>query len=54
MLTIGFGAYLISQIVRPLAQFIIGENALFIVITEIIDIIIGLVIFIGYIKKSNY
>jgi len=54
ILTIGFGAYLISQISRPLVQFIIGENALFVVIVEIIDIIIGLVIFIGYIKKSSY
>lgn len=54
ILTIGFGAYLISQIIRILAQLIIGENALFLVTTEIIDIIIGLVIFIGFIMKSKY
>ena len=54
ILTIGFGAYLISQIIRPITQQIIGENALFVVMTEIIDTIIGIIIFIGYIKKSNY
>ncbi|MFX1417650.1 MAG: hypothetical protein ACFE9N_01890 [Promethearchaeota archaeon] len=54
LLTIGFGAYLISQIIRPLIQFIIGENALFVVITEIVDIIISIIIFIGYIRKSKY
>ncbi|MFW9941348.1 MAG: hypothetical protein ACFFFT_09925 [Candidatus Thorarchaeota archaeon] len=54
IVAIGFTAYLFSNILRPIAQNIIGENALFIVITEIIDIIIGLVIFIGYIKKVKY
>jgi len=54
IIAIGFTAYLISNILRVLFQNVIGENALFIVITEIIDIIIGMVIFIGYIKKANY
>ena len=54
IVAIGFTGYLISNILRVLFQNIIGENALFIVITEIIDIIIGMVIFFGYIKKANY
>jgi hypothetical protein len=54
IIAIGFTFYLFSNVLRPIAQNIIGENALFIVITEIIDIIIGLVIFIGYIKKVKY
>ncbi len=54
IIAIGFTGYLFSNVLRPIAQNIIGENALFIVITEIIDIIIGLVIFFGYVKKVKY
>ncbi|MFX0081478.1 MAG: hypothetical protein ACFE94_06980 [Candidatus Hodarchaeota archaeon] len=54
IVAVGFTVYLISNILRVLFQNIIGENALFIVTTEVLDIIICLVIFIGYIKKAKY
>jgi len=54
IVAIGFTAYLISNILRVLFQNVIGENALFVVITEMLDIIICMVIFIGYIKKATY
>jgi len=54
ILTIGFGAYLISQIVRPLAQFIIGESDVFVIFAESIDLVIFLVIFLGFYRESKY
>ncbi|MBA7647104.1 hypothetical protein ES703_54874 [subsurface metagenome] len=54
IVAIGFTGYLISNILRVLFQNIIGENALFVAITEILDIIICLVIFVGYVKKTKY
>jgi len=54
ILWIGFAAYLISQIIRPLSQFIIGESPLFVIFAEAIDLGIFIVIFIGFYKKSNY
>lgn len=54
ILMIGFGLYLITSILRPLMQFIIGESPLFVIIAETLDIIIFLIIFIGLYKKSNY
>ena len=53
ILTIGFGLYLISQIIRPLAQFIIGESAVFLVFAETIDLIIFIIIFVGFSKGSK-
>ena len=54
ILMIGFGLYLITSILRPFIQFIIGESPLFVITAEAIDIIIFLIIFIGLYKKSNY
>ncbi len=54
ILMIGFIIYLISQISRPIIQFIIGESAIYVIIAESIDIVIFLIIFIGFYKKSNY
>ncbi len=54
ILTFGFGAYLISQIIRPLAQFIIGESDVFLIFAESIDLIIFLVIFLGFYRESKY
>ena len=54
ILTIGFGAYLISQIVRPLTQFIIGESDIFVILAESIDLVIFLVIFLGFYQESKY
>jgi hypothetical protein len=54
ILMIGFGLYLITSILRPLIQFIIGESPLYVIIAESTDIVIFLIIFIGFYKKSNY
>jgi len=54
ILWIGFTAYLVSQIVRPLVQFIIGESALFLIIAETLDLTIFVLIFIGFYKRANY
>ena len=54
ILMVGFGLYLITSILRPFIQFIIGESPLFVITAEAIDIIIFLIIFIGLYKKSNY
>jgi len=53
ILTIGFGLYLISQILRPLAQFIIGESAVFLIFAETIDLIIFIIVFVGFYKGSK-
>ncbi|KKK46485.1 hypothetical protein LCGC14_1032570 [marine sediment metagenome] len=49
-----FSAYLISQIIRPLAQVLIGESPLFLIFAETLDLVIFIVIFIGFYKKANY
>ncbi|MHA2128607.1 MAG: hypothetical protein ACW99L_01415 [Promethearchaeota archaeon] len=54
ILWIGFTAYLISQIVRPVIQYIIGESPIFLIFAEALDLCIFGVIFIGFYKKSNY
>lgn len=54
VLSIGFGMYAVSQVTRAILQNIIGEIALYIIISEIIDLIIFIVIFIGFYKKANY
>lgn len=53
ILTISFFLYLISNILRPVIQGIIGENAFYIIVVEIIDIVIFVIIFLGLYKKSN-
>jgi len=54
ILMIGFGLCLISQIIRPLLQFVVGESPKYVIIAESIDLIIFTIIFIGFYKKSNY
>jgi len=54
ILMIGFGLYLISSIIRPLTQIIVGESSLFVIIAESIDIVVFAIIFIGFYKKANY
>ncbi|MHA1149377.1 MAG: hypothetical protein ACTSR8_14165 [Promethearchaeota archaeon] len=54
IIAIGLTGYLISSIFRPLAQLIIGENLVFIIVVEVIDIIVFSIIFLGLIKKVNY
>ncbi|MFX0002082.1 MAG: hypothetical protein ACFFAA_13010 [Promethearchaeota archaeon] len=54
ILMIGFGLYLITSILRPLIQYIVGESPLFVIIAESLDIIIFLIIYLGLYKKSNY
>ncbi|MFX1592782.1 MAG: hypothetical protein ACFFCL_08830 [Promethearchaeota archaeon] len=52
ILTIGFFLYLISNIFRPLMQNILGEAASYIIITELVDIFVFLLIFIGLYKQK--
>ena len=54
ILMIVFGAYLISQIIRPIIQRILGENTAYINVVEIIDLLIFIVIFIGFYLEANY
>lgn len=54
ILTFGFSAYLISQIIRPLLQNLLGAGTTYIIIAEIIDLIIFIIIFIGFYLKANY
>lgn len=51
ILTIGFFLYMLSSIFRPLLLNIIGEEAIYLVIVETVDIIIFLIIFFGLYKK---
>lgn len=54
ILMVGFGAYLISQIIRPLLLFFLGVGVSYIIFAEIIDLIIFIVIFIGFYTKAKY
>jgi hypothetical protein len=54
VLMIGFAAYLVSQIMRPLLQRIIGINTAYINLSEIIDLVIFIVIFVGFYLEANY
>ena len=54
ILAIGFAAFLCSSIFRPLAQLLLGENAIFTITVEIIDIAVFIVIFTGLFLKANY
>ena len=54
ILTIGFFLYLISNILRPVIQNILGENASYISVAELIDIIVFIVIFLGYFLNFFY
>ncbi|MHA2035606.1 MAG: hypothetical protein ACW98X_04175 [Promethearchaeota archaeon] len=52
-LTIGFFLYLISNILRPVMQRVLGDNASYISVVELIDIFVFLVIFLGLYKKKS-
>ena len=54
VLMIGFAAYLLSQIIRPIIQRILGETTAYINVVEIIDLIIFVVIFIGFYLEANF
>jgi len=54
ILAIGFCAYLVSQIIRPLLQNFLTPAYLYIITAEIIDLIIFVIIFIGFYMKANY
>ncbi len=54
VLMIGFAAYLLSQILRPVIQRILGENTAYINLVEIIDLFIFGVIFLGFYMEANY
>jgi len=52
ILTIGFLLYMISNILRPVMQNILGETANYIIVVELIDLCIFLVVFLGLYKKQ--
>ncbi|MFX1315011.1 MAG: hypothetical protein ACFE9T_04055 [Promethearchaeota archaeon] len=52
ILTIGFFLYMLSNIFRPLMQNILGENASYIILAELVDIFVFIIIFLGLYKKS--
>lgn len=54
ILTLGFGALLLSQTVRPVLQIIFSENPFMITIAEVLDLSVFTIIFIGFLMKSNY
>jgi len=54
IITFGFSAYLVSQIIRPLLQNLLASAALYIIFAELIDLIIFVIIFIGFYIKANY
>jgi hypothetical protein len=54
VLTIGFGALLISQIFRPLMQIVLGTSPNFVILVEAIDLMIFAIIFLGFYVKANY
>lgn len=54
LLCISFFLYLISQILRPLAQTIIGLTASYIVLSELVDLTVFVLIFIGLMVKPHY
>jgi hypothetical protein len=54
ILTIGFAALLISQLLRSVLQFIIGLNITYVILTEIIDFFVFLSIIMGFFTKSKY
>ncbi len=54
VLMIGFAAYLLSQVLRPVFQRLLGENTAYINLSELIDLFIFIVIFIGFYLEANY
>lgn len=52
VLTLGFFLYLISNILRPIIQNILGEVAMYIIIVELVDIFVFIIIFFGLFKKQ--
>ncbi|MFX1377531.1 MAG: hypothetical protein ACFFA4_00410 [Promethearchaeota archaeon] len=54
ILMIGFAAYLLSQILRPVFQRVLGENTSYINVVEVIDLIIFGVIFLGFYMEASY
>ena len=51
ILTIGFFLYLLSNILRPILQLILGEVAMYIILAELVDIFVFLIIFLGLYKR---
>ncbi len=52
ILTIGFLLYMISNILRPIMQNILGETANYVIVVELVDLCIFLVIFLGLYKNQ--
>ena len=54
IIAIGFIAWLISNIMRPLLQIIYGETSIYVFTAEMIDFFVFLIIFLGFCLKANY
>ncbi|MBN1803034.1 MAG: hypothetical protein JW891_16105 [Candidatus Lokiarchaeota archaeon] len=54
LLCVSFLLYLMSQILRPVAQTLLGLTATYIVFSEIVDLSIFLVVFAGLLVKPRY
>lgn len=53
LLMIGFGLLLITQLLRPILQNIMGNNASYVLIVEVIDFIVFMEIFIGFYMEAS-
>ena len=51
ILTLGFLLYMISNILRPVMQGILGETANYVIVVEMLDVCIFIVLFFGLYKK---
>ncbi len=54
ILAIGFGTLLASQISRPMAQRLITDIAMYATFSEMFELIVFIIIFIGLLMKANY
>ncbi|MFX1399474.1 MAG: hypothetical protein ACFFAS_20810 [Promethearchaeota archaeon] len=54
IIAIGFIAWLISNIMRPLLQTIFGETTTYVIYAEIIDFFVFIIIFLGFCFKAKY
>jgi len=54
ILSIGFILYLFSNIFRPVMMFVLGKTAMYALVSESLDVLIFVIIFIGLITKKEY
>ncbi|MFX1397620.1 MAG: hypothetical protein ACFFAS_11335 [Promethearchaeota archaeon] len=54
LLCLSFFLYLSSQILRPIAQTLLGLTASYIIFSELVDLVIFMLVFIGLLVKPRY